>query len=188
MRSCYRYLTMALTVIIAASSCENNPDEVNRVLGKKTSIEEARQVQVTYTIGGKTKAILTAPLMLNVQDTANYVEFPKTVHVDFYNEGAQLESKLDAIYAKYKRNASVVYIRDSVRVINMLKGDTLYCDELYWDRSRIGAEFYTNKPVRIRTKTQVINGVGMEARQDFREWHIIQSTGTLELPASKFPG
>jgi LPS export ABC transporter protein LptC len=126
--------------------------------------------------------------MLNVQDTGIYVEFPKTLHADFYNPSGMVESKLDALYAKYRRNESIVYIRDSVKVVNLLKGDTLYCDELYWDRSRVGNEFYTNKPVRIRTRTQIINGVGMEASQDFRQWHIIRSTGTIQLPASKFPG
>lgn len=155
---------------------------------RKTSVEEATQVNVTYTIGGKTRAILRAPLMLNVQDTGIYVEFPKTIHADFYNETGIVESKLDALYAKYRRNESIIYIRDSVKVVNILKGDTLYCDELYWDRSRAGNEFHTDKPVRIRTKTQVINGIGMEASQDFRQWHIIRSTGTIQLPASKFPG
>ena len=53
----------------------------------------------------------------------------------------------------------------------MIKGDTLYCDELWWDRNRTGNEFYTDKPVRIRTKTQIINGTGMEASQDFKNWH-----------------
>lgn len=177
-----------ITGCIFLAACENDENEVNSFFKKSTRVEEAKEVTINYTIGGKTKAILKAPLMLNVQDTAVYVEFPKKIHTDFYNDAGVVESQLDALYAKYRTNESIVYIRDSVRVVNLLKGDTLYCDELYWDRSRTGTEFYTNKPVRIRTKTQVLNGVGMEASQDFREWHIIQSTGTIELPASSFPG
>ena len=49
-------------------------------------------------------------------------------------------------------------------------------------------EFYTDKPVRIRTKTETINGKGMEASQDFKNWHILQSVGNISVPASKFPG
>ena len=60
--------------------------------------------------------------MLNVQDTGIYVEFPKTLHADFYNPSGMVESKLDALYAKYRRNESIVYIRDSVKVVNLLKG------------------------------------------------------------------
>ena len=73
-------------------------------------------------------------------------------------------------------------------MINMSKGDTLQCNELYWDRNRTGKEFYTDKPVRIRTKTEVIDGKGMEASQDFRNWRIIESVGTISVPAAKFPG
>ena len=73
-----------------------------------------------------------------------------------------------------------------MRVTN-IKGDTLYCNELYWDRSRTGTEFYTDKPVRIRTKTEVIDGIGMEASQDFKEYHIIHPAGNIKVPATQFP-
>ena len=124
--------------------------------------------------------------MYRVQDTVAYFEFPKTIHVDFFDDSDKLESKLDAHYAKYKEQQSKVFLKDSVRVIN-IKGDTLYCDELYWDRNRTGTEFYTDKPVKIRTKTHIINGIGMDAKQDFSEWHIVQSTGFIKVPASQFP-
>lgn len=174
---------------IFLSACENNANEVNNLNKRKTSVEEATDVVVNYTVGGKTKAILKSPLMLNVNDTVPYVEFPKTLHVDFYNEEGKLESYLVAKYAKYKQNQSIVFLRDSVSVINIEKGDTLHCNELYWDRNRTNNEFYTNKPVRIRTKTQYIDGAGgMESAQDFKNWRIMESSGTVKIPASKFPG
>ncbi|MCW3092637.1 MAG: lptC [Ferruginibacter sp.] len=168
--------------------CENDINEIKGFDAKKTGVEVAKKVTVNYSINGKRKALLISPLMYRVQDTVPYVEFPQTIHVDFFNEknSDSIESKLDARYAKYKETQSNVYLRDSVKVINVL-GDTLYCDELYWDMKRTGAEFYTDKPVRIRTRTQIINGIGMEARQDFKEWHIIQSTGFIKVPASQFP-
>lgn len=183
----YRVLGILLLAGLL-SACENDANQVNNLNRKKMGVEEAKDVRVVYTLGGKTKAILTAPLMLNVQDTTVYVEFPKTIHTDFYNEAGINESKLDALYAKYKRYENIIFIRDSVRVINMLRGDTLYCNELYWNRSHVGNEFYTDKPVRIRTKTQILNGIGMESSQDFKNWHIIQTTGVISVPAARFPG
>lgn len=168
--------------------CENDEVKIKKLSQKNIGIEEAREVNVNYTIGGKTKAILYAPLMLNVQETVPFVEFPKTLHVDFYNEFKILESKLTAHYGKYKQYQSIVYLRDSVVVVNLEKGDSLFCDELYWDRNRIGTEFYTDKPVRIRTKNEIINGKGMESSQDFKNWRILESVGTISVPASKFPG
>jgi LPS export ABC transporter protein LptC len=168
--------------------CENDEKDVKNLYSKKLGIEEATIVKLNYTTAGKIKAILTAPLMLRVQDTMPYYEFPKTLQADFYNEEGLKESKLTALYAKYKETQSIVFLKDSVKVINMQKGDTLYCKELYWDRNRTGLEFYTDKPVRIRTKTQVLDGVGMESSQDFNNWRIIKVTGTLQIPSSKFPG
>ena len=104
----------------------------------------------------------------------------------FFGETQTIESTLDAKYAKYKESQSKVFLKDSVQVINT-KGDTLFCDELYWDRSRTNVEFYTDKPVRIRTKTQIIYGIGMEARQDFKENHIMQVTGIIKVPSTQFP-
>jgi hypothetical protein len=167
--------------------CVNDPNEVKSLGTKKTGIEEAKQVTLTYTLTGNTKAILTSPLMYNVQDVVPYVEFPKTLHADFYNDLGKIESKMDAKYAKYEQYKSIVFLRDSVVVINIEKGDTLICDELYWDRNRYGTEFYTEKPVKIRTKNETINGTGMEASQDFKNWHILHSVGVISVPASSFP-
>jgi LPS export ABC transporter protein LptC len=125
--------------------------------------------------------------MLRVQDVNPYVEFPKTLHVDFFNDSGKIDSRLDARYGKYFEPESKVFLKDSVRVINVL-GDTLYCDELWWDRNRTGREFYTDKPVKIRKRMEVINGTGMEAAQNFKNW-VIQnpSKGVMKIPASQFP-
>lgn len=167
-------------------SCSDEQKKASPKGTRRTGVEEATNVVLNYSIGGNRKAVLTGPLMYRVQDTVSYIEFPKTIHVNFYAAADTIESKLDAKYAKYKDNQSIVYLRDSVRVINV-KGDTLYCDELYWDKSRTNQEFYTDKPVKIRTRTHLINGIGMDARQDFKEWHIVQSTGFVKVPASQFP-
>jgi LPS export ABC transporter protein LptC len=187
----YRFSAVITAVAVAMAivvlpSCENDPAVVNSLTTKKIGVEEAKNVIVNYTMGGKAKAVLRAPLMFRVQDTLPYVEFTKTVHVDFYNDSTVIDSKLDALYAKYTETQSRVYLKDSVKMMN-IAGDTLYCDELYWDRNRLGREFYTDKPVRIRTRTHIINGVGMESSQDFKEKNIRKVTGIIKVPSTQFP-
>ncbi len=184
--SVIKYSAAFLTGCFFLCSCENDVNVIKKLSEKKTGVEEAKEVIIHYSTNGKRKALLTSPLMYRVQDTVPYVEFPKTIHVDFYGDNDSIESKLDALYAQYKETQSKVFLKDSVRVIN-IKGDTLYCDELYWDMKRTGTEFYTDKPVRIRTKTQIIDGIGMEAQQDFKEWHILKPIGNLKVPATQFP-
>ena len=169
------------------SACENDTKEIKKLSTKTLGVEEAKNVKINYTIGGRIKAILSSSLMLRVQDTVPYVEFPKDIHVDFYNDSQQIESKMTAHYAKYKESQGIVFLKDSVKVINMAKGDTLYCMELYWDRNRPGREFYTEKAVRIRTKTEILDGIGMEAKQNFKDFNILKVTGIIKVPASQFP-
>ena len=185
------YIKLSAALIsgcIFLSACENTAKEIDDVTKKELGIEEAVKVNINYTTGGKAKAILKSPLMLRVQDTLPYVEFPKTLHVDFYNDSAVIESILDAKYAKYIESQSMVLLRDSIRFIGLLTGDTLYCDELYWDRNRPDHQFYTDKPVRIRTKLQSINGTGFETSQDFKDKHVINPTNSfIKVPSSQFP-
>ena len=173
-----------LTILL--SSCGNTDEEVKNLNSRGLGVEEIKNADINYTLGGKAKAKLLSPLMLRVQENIPYVEFPETLHVDFYNDTGSVDSRLDALYGKYFETQSKVFLKDSVVVINVL-GDTLYCNELWWDRNRTGNEFYTDKPVRIRTRTQIIDGIGMEARQDFKEHHIKQVTGIIKVPSSQFP-
>lgn len=183
----YRSLFAALlTGCIFLCACENSTTEIDNLNSKKLGIEEGKNVDINYTTAGHARAKLRSPQMFRVQDTVVYVEFPKTLHVDFYNQAGEVESKLDALYGKYHETHSRVFLKDSVKVINN-KGDTLYCEELWWDRNKLDHEFFTDKPVMIRTKTQTINGVGMDARQDFRSWHILGPVGTVKVPSSDFP-
>lgn len=171
---------------IFLTACENNTAEVNKLNSKNLGVEEGKNVDINYTLSGKAKAKLLSPLMLRVQDTVPYVEFPKKLHVDFYDDSGVVSSRLDAYFGKYYESQSKVFLKDSVKVINVL-GDTLYCNELWWDRNKKDHEFFTDKPVRIRTRSQVIDGVGMDARQDFKEYHITVIKGFVKVPKSEFP-
>jgi LPS export ABC transporter protein LptC len=174
-------------IAILLGGCENDPPAID-LDQKKTSIEVAKNVATNYTQGGKLKAHLTAPLMLRVQDTLPYVEFPNTLHVDFYNGDTIIESRLDARYAKYTEARAIVFLRDSVKLIST-NGDTLLCPQLYWDRSKVGKEFYTTMPVIVKTRTQIIYGQkGMEISQDLKTKSFYEITNSVfRVPSSQFP-
>ena len=190
MRFCHPYQKNFVAALIAGcffiAACENSPEQIKALTSRRIGVEQGKGISINYSIGGKTKATLTAPILLRYQDTIPYIEFPKTLHADFYDENLTVESKLDALYGRYMETESKVFLKDSVRLINR-NGDTLYCNELYWDRNRVGNEFYTDKPVRIRTKTHIIDGTCLEAPQDFSGWKICNPKGILKVPASELP-
>ncbi|RYG05035.1 MAG: LPS export ABC transporter periplasmic protein LptC [Chitinophagaceae bacterium] len=152
--------------------CENDIREVNNLTQKKSmGVEEAIKIESYMSEGGKTKARLLAPKMLRFMPTGSsadtsYMEFPKSLHVDFFNDSTKVESTLDALYAKYFDAQKKIFLRDSVMVINLQSGDTLKSRELWWDQSK--EEFYTDKPAEVhqRNGNVLYHSRGLRAAQD----------------------
>lgn len=162
--------------------CENNVKDIPNLKDKRTALDVAHNIQIYQSQGGKIKGKLTAPLMYIYQGDSIYSEFPQTLHVDFYNDSLIKESQLDARYGKYREWEGKVFLKDSVIVINVLKGDTLRCDELWWDRNT--QKFYTNKPARYSQKDKFVNygRNGLEAKQDLSDLVFYNNSGTLPVP------
>jgi LPS export ABC transporter protein LptC len=186
-----------LIACITGAACNNNKPAEPAVAGKAHKIipEEATDLvslmsepvkDSTGKLGAKVKGKLTAPYMLRFQLLDSpYAEFPRSLHVDFYNDSLKTESQLDAKYGKYLSNQDKVYLRDSVVVKNLAKGDTLRCKHLWWDQHT--EKFYTDDSVRIYTPDKILWGTGMEADQNFRWYTITHLTGTLLTSGTNLP-
>ncbi len=165
-------------------SCENDIREVDNLMKKKAAVDEAIDVTSYMSQNGAMKAKLTSPFMLRHQADSAFIEFPRTLHVDFYNDSSEVESILDALYARYKEYERKVFLKDSVVVINILKRDTLKTDELWWDQNK--EEFYTERPVRIFQPDKTIYGTGLRAGQDFTWYDIYHITGVVLTNSAEF--
>lgn len=165
------------------TACENDEAAIEEWTKKAVMVEEGKNIETYFSQNGILKAILRAPLMIRAQDDTVYTEFPKTLHVDFYDSLAVRESWLDARYGNYYESLNKVLLRDSVIVINT-KGDTLSTQELWWDQN--AKKFYTDKPVSYKSITRNIHGSdGMEASQDLTDVTFRQSSGRV-LVEDKF--
>lgn len=175
-----------LAAFFFLGGCENSVKDIPDTRRGTAVPEEGHNIESYLSEKGVVKGKLTSPYMLRyMQADTPYTEFPKSLHVDFYNDSLKIESKVDALYGKYLPNQEKVYLRDSVLVKNVLKGDTLHCNELWWDQHT--QRFYTDKPVRIYTKTQILFGNGMEADQNFRWYNITHMTGSVETGSNGVP-
>ena len=164
--------------------CENDVKVINDLTEKKVLKEEAIKIEGYLSQDGKMKAKLKAPLMLRVSADTLYVEFPNSLHVDFYDDSANIETRLDCRYGKYFENLGKVYLRDSVTVITV-KGDTLISPDLWWDQN--SKFFYTDKYTEYRTKTDKYYGrKGMRATQDLSDVIFNDGGGTLKISENGF--
>ncbi len=180
----FRIITAVAIASIILGSCENDIKLVKALGEHKLGIEEGKNIESIMTNGGKPTARLTAPLMLRYQTDSAKVEFPKSLHVDFYDSLSTVESQLYASYGRYLENDNKVYLSDSVIVFNRKK-DTLWCKELYWDQA-LGV-YYTDKPVVISQQNprQKIYGQGLRADQNFK-WFTLNKIGRINTGKQSF--
>jgi LPS export ABC transporter protein LptC len=190
-----RYYFFAATLLMGCffmfSSCENDQEEVDALFKKKAAVEEARNIESYLSQSGIVKAKLTSPYMLRVQVQAQvvdspYMEFPRTLHVDFYDDSTVIESTLDAKYAKYVEFDHKVFLRDSVLVVSIKNGDTLRTQELWWDQDK--QEFYTNKPAHVYQRDKIIFAKdGLRAAQNLTSYTFYTSSGPMLVPSNGMP-
>jgi len=167
------------------SGCENDPKVLQELSEKKIMTEEARDIESYMSQQGQMRAKLTSPFMIRYITDTVYVEFPKTLHVDFFDDSTLVETRLDALYGKYYESLNKVYLRDSVRVINR-DGDTLRCPELWWDQTL--QKFYTDKPARLDGNDKhLVGNQGLEATQDLKVITFKYPTGPFRVKESSVP-
>jgi LPS export ABC transporter protein LptC len=172
-------LLLSAMFCLLLAACENNPAEVNALSRKVIEVEEGKNIKAIFSQSGNRKAYLTAPAMMRVKADTQYVEFPKTIFVEFYNEQQQLQNVVKAKYARYFELLGKVFLRDSVVVFNT-SGDTLHCKTLWWNQNE--ENFYTDDTVVINTRTQQLQGTGFWAKSDFSKYTIRNTVGTVLLP------
>lgn len=171
-----RAAALVLSCCFVLAACENDQQEVDNLFRKKILLEEAIQIESYLSEKGIVKAKLTAPYMLRRQADSAYMEFPRSLHVDFYDSTTRIESILDARYAKYFEYDRKILLRDSVVVINTINGDTLRTSELWWDQNK--EEFYTTAPARIYQRTQTMYAAGgLRAAQNLSWKQFNQASG-----------
>lgn len=162
-------------------SCENDQKTIDEMTKPRALVEEATDIETYLSQGSSLKAKLWSPYMLRYSSDTIYVEFPKTLRVNFFDSLGRVDSHLSALYGKYFENLNKVYLRDSVLVYNM-QGDTLKSPDLWWDQNT--QLFYTDKNVWIKKQGTVLRGRGLDARQDLSDIHIKQVTGLVDVPDS----
>lgn len=183
----HKNLTRAAAIIgcCFVLSCENDAKRVKELTERVVLKEQATKVESYLSQGGVMKARLRAPLMNRVLGDTVYIEFPNTLHVDFFNDSTKIETRLDSRYAKYFENYGKVYLRDSVEVVTE-KGDTLRSPDLWWDQN--SKMFYTDKYAVYHGMGKSIYGhKGLMATQDLSSVIFNAPTGTVLTSSSGFP-
>lgn len=175
-------------VLWGCSSCSDKDANFYRRKRSQDSMvtrEYAEKVTIEYTDSGFLKARIFSPILVAVKQPTNpYVEMKKGLKVDFYSVKGEMQSYLTADYAISYPNKKMIVVQRDVEILNT-KGEVLNTEELRWDQ--VKGRIYTNKPVKITTKDQIITGIGLESNQSFSDWEILNVVASINVPYDKIP-
>jgi LPS export ABC transporter protein LptC len=170
----------------AIAACKNDPNEIRALTGGgNPQIDRAEDVTIIYSKDGKiTGKLFAHEFARNEFAKPPYVDMNKGLKVEFYNDSGEVENVLTADSSRYYETLGNILVWDSVQIVSK-KGQQLNTSELVWNESI--QKFFTEKPVKITTPTEILYGNGMEANRDFSWYKITHPKGTVAVNKSEVP-
>ncbi len=170
-----RYLGVLLLTVLWG--CKDGLENVGKKEVYDEAIIKAFNLKIQLSDSAKLKIQVQAPLQLEFQNGNQ--EYPKGVTVEFYNAQGKKTTRLTSEAGKYNKSTHIYTVWGNVVVRNLEKDDKLETDELHW--SPHAQDIYTSKKVKITTPTEILEGNGMRAKQDFMTYKITQPTGKFTV-------
>ena len=96
----------------------------------------------------------------------------------FFNGYNKPTGTLTARYAVSYDKRQETILRDSVVIVDLQNGDTVYLQDLIWNQ--LQHRVYSDKPLRSKNGARITLGDRFDSDDEFREPHIIHQRGTLE--------
>lgn len=168
-------LFISLSSLLFIVGCEGkSPSGEKGIVGKPVQIIKAAKILRSQ--NGDVEVQIKTPLIYNYDGDSARMVFPKGVNVWFYNNDLTVKSTLVAKYAVNYNNSNKVYLRDSIKIINYKNKDTLYCQELIWDKSL--KTISSNKIVKRNSSSGIAFGDGFESNEQMDSLRIKNPRGT----------
>jgi LPS export ABC transporter protein LptC len=179
-------LLLSVVCLFLLPSCHNDPDDIRALMGGGgRQTDKADTVTVIYSKDGHIKVKLYGrEFFRNESAKPAYIDMNRDIKAIFYDDSGHQDQVLTADSARYYTGQGNALVWDSVHVATR-KGEQLNTDELVWNESV--QQFFTEKPVKITTPTEVLYGKGLESNSDFSNYKILSPTGTVQVNKGEVP-
>ena len=102
-----------------------------------------------------------------------------SIRVNFFSNDGVVVSRLTALYGEIDHTASKIIVRDSVRLTNFAKNQTLETEALIWNQN--DSTIYSVSQVIVKTPKGIFYGDGIRTKQDFSYYEITNPKGSIQL-------
>lgn len=108
--------------------------------------------------------------------------YPKEIKLHFYDKLGNETSTLRADSGRYYFAKNYYKVKGHVYVFNKVKQESLETIELTWTPEN--KKVYTDTPVTVKNREEVLYGKGLTANQDFSEYVVRSVTGIVKAPVN----
>jgi LPS export ABC transporter protein LptC len=174
--------------VFCLAACENDIEKIKSLTNISSLPEISGQnIETIYTDSAKIKMKLVAAEIRQFGKAERpYVEFPKGIHVIFYNDSLGIKSEIFADYAKYFTVEKLWEAHGNVIAHNIAEGEKLNTEELFWDEGN--NRIYSNSFSRIESKDFIYYGQkGFVTNQKFSPLKLKGSNGSVNIKDEKNP-
>ena len=173
-------LLFLLSLISVFFSCREKADDSKVVYAGPKS--ELHGIDMIYSDSARkvVRMVTETQLTLATEDRI----YPKEMKLWFFDKLGNVSSEIRGDSAHFFRTTNSYKMMGHVVINNVLKGEVLKTDEFTWvpDEKRI----FTTKPVSIKTRTDIIHGVGLDAAQDFSSYSLRRVSNSV-LTVNQLP-
>ena len=173
----------AVAAALLLVSCEKEVKSTSKPY--EGPVETIHDVGLLYSEGGVLQVEMKTPRQFRYK--LDDKVFPDTINIFFYDpEGNKVVTTLRADSGHFDSPRNLYVVKGNVRVINSVKQEHLFTTELNW--SPTTRKVFTDKHVRIeqRLTGDVVEGIGLDAEQDFSQTSIRKPTGIFSIEAGTF--
>ncbi len=174
-----KLILSSLFALCLLSSCKNDLETIEKITKREKLPDISNtDVVVLYSDSGVVQAKLISPQVDNYYGENSFDEFPKGMHVMFYDDSMRIQTSMTSDYAINNTKEKKFEAKRNVVVINE-KGEQLNTEHLIWDSST--EKIFSDGFVKITTADEIIFGDGFESNQNFTKYRIFKIKGTINL-------
>lgn len=161
-------------------SCVNDLKSIQKVTyDPKAPDEVTKDLKVFYTDSGYARIEIKARLAETYRKPELITKLKDGLQVNFYSSDGKVVSTLKALYGEINFTKGLLFVRDSVRLMNHEKNQQMETEVLFWNQK--DSTIYTNAPVVVRSPKGVLFGKGIQTRQDFSQYEFLKPYGKFNF-------
>ena len=169
----------AILLLASFLSACGNDIEKTRIFEPHTLPESTiHNAHIRRSEKGSLQLLMEAPLVCQYSKPEPKTEYRKGVDMQFYDGYQHPTGKLRARYAISYDKREMMQVRDSVVIIDLQRGDTIYLHNLTWNQ--LEHRVYSDTTVRTKNGPRITLGDRFESDDAFTQPRIFHQRGTLE--------